>query len=97
MRKIILIEKIVALLGFVAVVAAVGYTNGVFFDQETAGAGFDAGSLDLNLSKNGGSADVVWTAADFLPGDEVEGEIDLDNSGTVPIKSILFSADQPVQ
>lgn len=88
------IQRLLFVFGMLAAAGAVGYTYATYNDQEKAGVVFSEGTLDLNLSKDGqAGADAVWSASNLLPGQEVEGEIKLDNSGNVPIESIMFSAD----
>lgn len=66
----------------------VGYTTAFYQDTETSiGNGFDAGSLNLFIDE---PSQAVWTAENMLPGDEIEGEIELENVGSLPINSLIM-------
>ncbi len=90
--------KILKLIAAVAIAGAavyVGATSSYFQDTEKSeGNVFSAGTLDLNLNKEGGGeANAVWTAENWLPGDEAEGEIEFENTGSMPIESLLMDVE----
>jgi len=77
------------------IVATIGFTIAYFSNTEKSeGNVFSAGTLDLNLGKSGGGeANAVWQAGNMLPGDEVEGELEFVNNGTIPIESLLMEVE----
>ncbi len=88
------ILKILVLL-IVVLSVSIGFTISYFADVERAENNvFSAGTLDLNLEKAGGDeANAVWQADNWLPGDEVEGELEFTNEGTIPIESLLMEVE----
>lgn len=86
--------KILKLIAAVAIAGAavyVGATSSYFQDTEKAeGNIFSAGTLDLVMNE---PANAVWTAENWLPGDEAEGEIEFENTGSMPIESLLMEVE----
>ena len=77
--------------GIMAAIGTIGYTGAFFQDVETSGDNtFQAGSLDLIINE---PAHVVWKAEDWLPGDEVEGEIEFENVGSLPINGLIMEVE----
>ncbi|MDC1205471.1 SipW-dependent-type signal peptide-containing protein [Candidatus Pacebacteria bacterium] len=88
--KITIIKSSLILFALAAI-AGVGYTTSFFQDIETSAENtFEAGSLDLVINE---PADAVWVAENWLPGDEIEGEIDLENVGSIPISSLIMEVE----
>jgi predicted ribosomally synthesized peptide with SipW-like signal peptide len=84
-------KSLVFLVVIVSVVSFVGLTTAYFSDTETSTNNiFQAGSLDLKI---GEPVNAVWTAENWLPGDEVKGEIELENVGSLPINSLTFEVN----
>ena len=82
------LSKILIVAGLV-VIAIIGFTVAYFSDTERSENNvFSAGTLDLSI---GEPANAVWQAGDWLPGDEVEGELELKNDGSLPIESLLMT------
>jgi len=79
------------IIGVIGVAGLIGFTTAYFSDTESSRNNmFQAGSLDLEIKK---SANAIWTAGNLLPGDEVSGEIELENSGSLPIESLIFEVE----
>jgi len=78
-----------------ATVISVGFTISYFSDTEKSeGNVFSVGTLDFNLNKpEEESADTTWTAENWLPGDEVEGELEFENVGSIDIESMLIEVE----
>ena len=77
--------------GIIALVGGIGYTVAFFQDTETSSDNvFQAGSLDLVINE---PANAAWTVEDWLPGDELEGELVLENVGSLPIKSLIMEVE----
>lgn len=75
----------------VAIIAAIGFTIAYLSDTEKSENNvFSAGTLDLSI---GEPASAVWQIENWMPGDEAEGEIDLKNDGSLPIKSLLMNVE----
>ncbi len=89
------IMKLIAGMAIAGAAVYTGATSSYFQDEEKAENNmFSAGTLDLNLNKEGGGeANAVWTAENWLPGDEVEGEIEFENTGSTPIESLLMDVE----
>jgi spore coat-associated protein N len=51
---------------------------------------FSAGTLDLSM---GQSSEAIWKAENMMPGDEIEGELELKNNGSIPIESLLMEVE----
>ena len=69
----------------------IGFTIAYFQDVEKSQNNvFSAGTLDLSL---GEPSVAVWQAKNMMPGDEVEGELELKNDGSLPIESLLMSVE----
>ena len=69
----------------------IGFTIAYFQDVEKSQNNvFSAGTLDLSL---GEPSVAVWKAENMMPGDEVEGELELKNDGSLPIESLLMSVE----
>ena len=69
----------------------IGFTIAYFQDVEKSQNNvFSAGTLDLSL---GEPSVAVWQAENMMPGDEVEGELELKNDGSLPIESLLMSVE----
>jgi spore coat-associated protein N len=51
---------------------------------------FSAGTLDLSI---GQSSEAIWKAENMMPGDEIEGELELKNNGSIPIESLLMEVE----
>ncbi len=75
--------------------AAIAFTIAYFSDVEKSENNvFSAGTLDLNLERTGGGeANAVWQADNLKPGDEVEGELEFTNKGSIPIESLLMEVE----
>ena len=85
------IIRSIAIIALVVTASAVGYTSSYFNDTETSADNvFQAGSLDLII---GEPVDAAWVADDLLPGDEVEGELDLENAGSLPFQKLLLEVE----
>lgn len=85
------IIKLIAVIGIAAAIIYTGYTSSYFQDTEKAeGNVFFAGTLDLVMNE---PANAVWTAENWLPGDEVEGEIEFENVGSMPIERLLMNVE----
>jgi len=81
---------------FITIVSvAVGLTIAFLSDIEQSGNNvFSAETLDLNLQKSGGSeATASWQAGNWSPGNEVEGELEFENNGSIPVESLLMSVE----
>ena len=78
-----------------ATVVSAGFTISYFSDTEKSEENvFSTGILDFDLNKPGEeTADVTWTAENWLPGDEVEGELEFENVGSMDIESMLMEVE----
>jgi predicted ribosomally synthesized peptide with SipW-like signal peptide len=68
-----------------------------FSSQATSAANtFTAGTLNLGLSASGPTASgtAAWNSGNMKPGDEVTGQIDLTNTGTVDASHVYFYFNQ---
>jgi predicted ribosomally synthesized peptide with SipW-like signal peptide len=75
----------------VAIIAAIGFTVAYLSDTEKSDNNvFSAGTLDLSI---GEPVNAVWQTDNWMPGDEVEGELELKNSGSLPIKSLIMTVE----
>lgn len=76
-------------------VISVGSTISYFSDTEKSeGNVFSVGTLDFDLNKPGEETAVAaWTAENWLPGDEVEGELEFENVGSLDIESMLMEIE----
>lgn len=71
----------------------IGFTIGYFFDVERSENNvFLAGTLDLKTDDQDG-VEATWQAENWLPGDEVEGEIEFKNAGSIPIESLIMEVE----
>lgn len=79
----------------VIITLSIGATISYFSDTEKSENNvFQTGTLDLDLSKSDGSeANAVWQAENWLPGDEVEGELEFKNNGSISIESLLMEVE----
>lgn len=85
--------KILRILIPVIIIAAIsiGVTVSYFQDVEKSENNvFKAGTLDLYM---GEEVNAIWEAENMLPGDEVEGELEFENKGSLPIKSLLMEVE----
>ena len=86
--------KIIKLIAGMAIAGAmvyIGATSSYFQDEEKSENNvFQAGTLDLVINE---PANAVWTAENWLPGDEVEGELEFENVGNTPIESLLMEVE----
>lgn len=77
--------------------ALVWVTAAYFFDQETLqGNGFKAGTMDLSLEENGPTAVQALQNGDWMPGEEIDGSIELRNDGSLPIEEISLRAETKI-
>ena len=71
----------------------IGFTISYFQDVEKAENNvFSAGTFDLKTNDKDG-VEATWQAENMMPGDEVEGELELKNDGSLPIESLLMSVE----
>ncbi len=85
------IVKIMAVIVFLSSALYMGMTSSYFQDTEKSENNvFSAGTLDLVINE---PANAVWKAENWLPGDEVEGEIEFENTGSMPIESLLMEVE----
>ncbi len=83
--------KLIAGIALITAALYVSYTSSYFQDEEKSENNvFQAGTLDLVINE---PANAVWTAENWLPGDEVEGEIEFENTGNIPIESLLMEVE----
>ena len=76
-----------------AVVFSIKSTISYFQDVEKSKSNvFKAGSLDLKVNDKDG-VEAIWQAENMLPGDEVEGELEFRNAGTIPIESLAMEVE----
>ena len=71
----------------------IGFTIAYFQDVEKSKDNiFEAGTLDLKTNDRDG-VEAIWKAENMMPGDEVEGELELKNTGSIPIESLLMKVE----
>ena len=71
----------------------IGFTISYFQDIEKSENNvFSAGILDLKTNDKDG-VDAVWKAENMMPGDEVEGELEFKNGGSIPIESLMMGVE----
>ena len=71
----------------------IGFSIAHFSDIEKSENNvFGAGTLDLKTNDKDG-VEATWQAENMMPGDEVEGELELKNDGSLPIESLLMSVE----
>ena len=76
-----------------ALIFSIKFTLSYFQDVEKSKNNvFKASSLDLKVNDKDG-VEVVWQAENMLPGDEVEGELEFKNAGTIPIESLIMEVE----
>jgi len=76
-----------------ALIFSIKFTLSYFQDVEKSKANvFKSGSLDLKVDDKDG-VKIVWQAENMLPGDEVEGELEFKNAGTIPIESLIMEVE----
>ena len=76
-----------------AMIFSIKFTISYFQDVEKSKSNvFKAGSLDLKVDDKDG-VEAVWQAENMLPGDEVEGELEFKNAGTIPIESLIMEVE----
>ena len=76
-----------------ALIFSIKFTLSYFQDVEKSKNNvFKAGSLDLKVNDKDG-VEAVWQAENMLPGDEVEGELEFRNAGTIPIESLIMEVE----
>jgi len=76
-----------------ALIFSIKFTLSYFQDVEKSKNNvFKAGSLDLKVNDKDG-VEAVWQAVNMLPGDEVEGELEFKNAGTIPIESLIMEVE----
>ena len=90
-----ILKSLAIIIAISAVVYSVGFTISYFNDVEKSeGNVFSVGTLDFDLNKPGEeTADAAWTAENWLPGDEVEGELEFENVGSMDIESMLMEVE----
>ena len=89
--KILKILILVVIIG--AVSFSIKFTLSYFQDVEKSKNNvFKAGSLDLKVDDKDG-VEATWQAENMLPGNEVEGELEFRNAGTIPIKSLVMEVE----
>lgn len=79
----------------VAIIAiiSIGTTFSYFQDVEKSENNiFEAGTLDLKTDDKDG-VEATWQTENMLPGDEVEGELELKNNGSIPAESLLMEVE----
>lgn len=75
----------------IVAIISIGVTVSYFQDIEKSENNvFSAGTLDLSI---GEEVNAVWQAENWLPGDEVEGELEFTNEGSLPIESLLMEVE----
>ncbi|MCK5510878.1 hypothetical protein KAI65_05060 [Candidatus Parcubacteria bacterium] len=86
-----IIKSLTVIIAVSAVIASISYTTAFFQDTEVSENNvFEAGTLDLVINE---PANAVWTAENWLPGDEVEGELEFENVGSLPIESLVMEVE----
>ena len=86
LKQILIIGILLGIIAF-----SVKFTIAYFQDVEKSQNNvFSAGTLDLSL---GEPSVAIWQAENMMPGDEVEGELELKNDGSLPIESLLMSVE----
>jgi len=76
-----------------AMIFSIKFTISYFQDVEKSKNNvFKAGSLDLKVDDKDG-VEATWQAENMLPGNEVEGELEFRNAGTIPIKSLVMEVE----
>jgi len=76
-----------------AMIFSIKFTISYFADVEKSKNNvFKAGSLDLKVDDKDG-VEAVWQAENMLPGNEVEGELEFRNAGTIPIESLVMEVE----
>jgi len=89
--KILKILILVVIIG--AISFSIKFTISYFQDVEKSGNNvFKAGSLDLKVNDKDG-VEATWQAENMLPGDEVEGELEFKNDGSIPIESLIMEVE----
>ncbi|RLC63845.1 MAG: hypothetical protein DRI01_04485 [Chloroflexi bacterium] len=89
--KILKILILVVIIG--AISFSIKFTISYFQDVEKSKNNvFKAGSLDLKVNDKDG-VEAVWQAENMLPGDEVEGELEFKNDGSIPIESLIMEVE----
>ena len=90
-----ILKSLLIIIAISATVVSAGFTISYFNDiEKSEGNVFSVGTLDFDLNKPGEeTADVVWTAVNWLPGDEVEGELEFENVGSMDIESMLMEVE----
>ena len=89
--NITIIKSLTVIIAVSAVIASISYTTAFFQDTEVSENNvFEAGTLDLVINE---PANAVWTAENWLPGDEVEGELEFENVGSLPIESLVMEVE----
>ena len=76
-----------------ALIFSIKFTLSYFQDVEKSKNNvFKASSLDLKVNDKDG-VEAVWQAENMLPGDEVEGELEFKNAGTILIESLIMEVE----
>ncbi len=76
-----------------AMIFSIKFTISYFQDVEKSKSNvFKAGSLDLKVDDKDG-VEAIWQTENMLPGNEVEGELEFRNAGTIPIKSLVMEVE----
>jgi len=76
-----------------AMIFSIKFTISYFQDVEKSKSNvFKAGSLDLKVDDKDG-VEATWQAENMLPGNEVEGELEFRNAGTIPIESLVMEVE----
>jgi len=86
--KILILAVIIGAVSF-----SIKFTISYFADVEKSENNvFKAGSLDLKVNDKDG-VEATWQAENMLPGDEVEGELEFKNDGSIPIESLIMEVE----
>ena len=90
-----ILKSLVIIIAISATVVSAGFTISYFNDMEKSENNvFSVGTLDFDLNKpEEETANAVWTAENWLPGDEVEGELEFENVGSMDIESMLMEVE----
>lgn len=77
----------------IVAIISIGATFSYFQDVEKSENNvFEAGTLDLKTDDKDG-VEATWQAENMLPGDEVGGELEFRNNGSMPIESLLMEVE----
>ncbi|MFH0864323.1 MAG: TasA family protein [Candidatus Gottesmanbacteria bacterium] len=75
----------------ISFLVAIGFTIAYFSDTERSENNvFSAGTLDLSIDE---PVNAVWQTRNWMPGDELEGELEFKNDGSLPINSLIMTVE----